>query len=294
MSTDSARSVLAHASHPATLPSIIIRPARGWSSLELVDLWRYRRLLLMLMWRDVKGRYRQTLLGPLWFVIGPLMRMVIFSLILGQVARLPSDGVPYPIFSYAALLPWELFAGAVGRSTGSLVEYMPIVSKVYFPRLIVPVAAALSGLVDFGISFVILLVMALLYRFPLGPRLLVLLPLILLALALALAVGMSLAALQVRYRDVGNALGYLMQLWFYGTPVVYSAALISERLPEAMRWLYQLNPMNGVVEGFRWALLGVGRAPEPLLLVTGAVVLVFLTGAAFLFHRAEQSIVDLL
>lgn len=279
--------------HVTAVPTIIIRPARGWDSLELSDLWHYRHLLFMLLWRDVKGRYRQTMLGPIWFIIGPLVRMVVLSLMLGQFARLPSEGVPYPIFTYTALLPWELFAGATGRSTGSLVDYMHIISKVYFPRLIVPIASTLSGLVDFAISFVILLGMTLFYGFRPTPRLLVLPLLILLTIGLALAVGMLLAALQVRYRDVGNALVYLIQFWFYVTPVAYSASLITERLPERLQWLYRLNPMNGVVEGFRWALLGIGRAPDWSLTATGLIVFLFMVGSAFCFRRTEHSIVDL-
>lgn len=285
---------LAQVTRAAPAPITVIRPARGWDSLELGDLWRYRYLLLMLLWRDVKGRYRQTMLGPLWFIIGPLVRMLVFSLILGQVARLPSDSAPYPIFTYTALLPWELFNGAIGRSTGSLASYMHVISKVYFPRLLVPIAATLSGLVDFAISFVILLVMAVYYGFPLTPRLLVLPLLMLLVMGLATAVGMLLAALQVRYRDVGNALGYLMQFWFYATPVAYSASLIANWLPQRLQWLYRLNPMNGVVEGFRWALLGTGRAPDWPLAITGLFILLFLAGSAFYFRRTEHSIVDIL
>ena len=292
--TESVKPDLVQAPRASAVPTIIIRPACGWSSLELGDLWRYRHLLFMLLWRDVKGRYRQTMLGPLWFIIGPLVRMVVFSLVLGQVAKLPSEGVPYPIFTYTALLPWELFAGAIGRSTGSLVEYMHIISKVYFPRLIVPIASTLSGLVDFAISFVILLGMTLFYGFRPTPRLLMLPLLILLTIGLALAVGMLLAALQVRYRDVGNALGYLVRFWFYGTPVVYSANLITDRLPEPLQWLYQLNPMNSVVEGFRWALLDTGRAPDWSLAATGLIVFLFMAGSAFCFRRTEHSIVDIL
>jgi len=294
IATESIKADPVQTAHAAAVPTIIIRPARGWNSLELSDLWYYRHLLFMLLWRDVKGRYRQTLLGPLWFIIRPLARMVVFSLVLGQVAKLPSEGVPYPIFTYTALLPWELFAGAIGRSTGSLVEYMHIISKVYFPRLIVPIASTLSGLVDFTISFVILLGMTLFYGFRPTPRLLMLPLLILLTIGLALAVGMLLAALQVRYRDVGNALGYLVQFWFYSTPVVYSANLITDRLPEPLQWLYQLNPMNGVVEGFRWALLDTGRAPDWLLAATGAIVFLFMVGSAFCFRHTEHSIVDIL
>jgi len=276
------------------ISTIVIEPTRGLGRLGLSDLWRYRYLLWMLLARDIKGRYRQTLLGPLWFVIGPLVRMLVFSLLLGQIVRLPSEGVPYPIFIYTALLPWELFAGAIQRSTGSLVSYMSIISKVYFPRLLVPVAATLSGLVDFAISFVILLGMMAFYGFALTPRLLALPALILLALALAMGVGLWLAALAVRFRDVGQFLGYVIQFWFYGTPVAYSAMLILSWLPEQVHWLYRLNPMNGVVEGFRWMLLDTGRAPDLMLLISSAFVLALLVSGAFFFRHTERSIVDLL
>lgn len=275
-------------------PVIRIRPAKGWDSLDLADLWYYRNLLFMLLWRDVKGRYRQTMLGPIWFVLGPLVRMVVFSVLFGQLIGLPSEGVPYPVFTYTALLPWELFNGAVQRSTGSLVEYMNIISKVYFPRLVVPVAATLSGLVDFAISFVILLGMLVYYGYDPTWRWLVLLPLMLLAMLMALTMGLFLSSLQVRFRDVGSFMGYLLQLWFYATPVVYSADIILGWLPESLHWLYYLNPMYIVIEGFRWALLDTGQAPGWNFAIVSIIVFIGCIAGAFYFRRTEQSIVDIL
>jgi len=278
----------------AQKPYAVIRPPVGWASLELFDLWNYRYLIWMLLWRDIKGRYRQTMLGPLWFVILPLIRMGVFSLILGLVAGLPSEGVPYPLYTYAALLPWELFAGAVVRSTGSLVEYMQVISKVYFPRLIVPVTTSLAGLADFGISFFILIIMTLAYGYPLTIRLLYVPLLLIPTVMLSMAIGMFLSALQVRYRDVGQVVGITIQLWFYATPAAYSAQLVMDRLPASMQFLYWLNPMAWVVDGTRWAVIGVGRAPDINLVIMTVIILFLLIGAAFFFRRTEQSIVDIL
>lgn len=278
----------------ALKPFVVVRPMKGWASLELGDLLRYRYLLFMLLWRDIKGRYRQTMLGPLWFVIGPLMRMVVYSLVLGTVARLPSEGIPYPLYTYSALLSWELFAGAVFRSTGSLVEYMQVISKVYFPRLIVPVTTTLSGVVDFSISFLILIAMTLLYGYPITLRILYVPLLLVPVLMLAMTIGMSLAALNVRFRDIGSLVGILLQFWFYATPVAYSGALVTERLPAFLRPFYELNPMAMVVENMRWAILGVGKPPEMTLVYMSLIILVCLIGAAFFFRRTEQSIVDIL
>jgi lipopolysaccharide transport system permease protein len=222
------------------------------------------------------------------------MRMVVFSLVFGELVGLPSEGVPYPVFTYTALLPWELFSGAITRSTGSLVEHMQVISKVYFPRLTVPIAATLSGVVDFSLSFVILLGMCAFYGIPFTWRLVVLPYLILLTLALALTVGLALAALAVRFRDVGQFLGYVMQLWLFATPVAYSAELITDWLPAQLIWLYWLNPMARVVEGFRWAILGTGRAPDWSWALTGLVIFLLMIASAFYFKRTEHSIVDIL
>jgi lipopolysaccharide transport system permease protein len=271
-------------------PTLVIQPTRGWSSLALHELWEYRELLWFLTWRDIKGRYRQMALGPLWIIIKPLVNMVIFSVIFGTLAKLPSEGVPYPIFTYTALLPWGYFSSAAGASVDSLVSRMGMISKVYFPRLIVPISAVLSGLVDLAISFLILLGMMPYYGFAPSLAALILPLYVLLATATALAVGLWSAALAVRFRDLSFAVGYGLQAWMYATPVAYTASLI----PERWQLLYQLNPMYWVIEGFRWSLLGKGQAPQPLMLLPVGFVVLLLISGAFIFRRTERTIVDLL
>ena len=270
------------------VPVTVIRPSRGWVSLRLRELWEYRELLYFLTWRDIKVRYKQSVLGIAWAIIQPLTTMIIFSVIFGQLARLPSDGVPYPVFSYTALLPWNLFAGALTRSTTSVVGSANLVKKVYFPRLVIPLASTLAVLVDFVVAFVILVGLMLYYGF--APTLTTLtLPLFtLLALATALAVGLWLSALNAQYRDVGHAIPFLVQAWMYASPVAYAASLI----PERWRTLYALNPMVGVIEGFRWALLGTGQGPGSMLVVSSVVTLLLLVSGAAYFRRMEKSFAD--
>lgn len=271
-------------------PVLVIQPTKGWGSLALQELWEYRELLWFLFWRDIKGRYRQTALGPLWLIIKPLVEMVIFSVIFGTLAKLPSDGLPYPIFVYTALLPWSYFSGAASASVGSLVGSMSVISKVYFPRLVVPISAVLTGLVNFAISFLILLGMMSYYGFVPSLTILTLPLYILLTMVVALGVGLWGAALVVRFRDVSTIVGYSLRFWMYVTPVVYTASLI----PERWQLLYRLNPMYWVIEGFRWALLGIGQAPQPLMLIPIGFVLLLLLSGAFVFRRTERTIVDLL
>ena len=270
------------------VPVTVIRPSRGWVSLRLRELWEYRELLYFLTWRDIKVRYKQSVLGIAWAIIQPLTTMIIFSVIFGQLARLPSDGIPYPVFSYTALLPWNLFAGALTRSTTSVVGSANLVKKVYFPRLVIPLASTLAVLVDFVVAFVILVGLMLYYGF--APTLTTLtLPLFtLLALATALAVGLWLSALNAQYRDVGHAIPFLVQAWMYASPVAYAASLI----PERWRTLYALNPMVGVIEGFRWALLGTGQGPGSMLVVSSVVTLLLLVSGAAYFRRMEKSFAD--
>ncbi len=277
---------------PAVPVDVIAPPARVTFP-DLAELWRHRSVLWVLVWRNVTRRYRQTLLGPLWFVINPLMRMVIFSVVLGNLAGLPSDGVPYPLFTYTALLPWELFAMGVDRSTTCLVSYHHIISKVYFPRLILPAAEVVTALVDFSLSFGILLLMMLVYGVDFTPRIFVLPAFLGLAMAAALAVGFFLGPLQAHYRDTSNFVKYLVQFWFYGTPVAYSATLLQGRVPEWVQTLYQANPMNAVVEGSRWALIGTGRPPDVLMLWSALATVVVLFLGSLVFLRTEQSVVDL-
>ncbi len=270
------------------VPVLRLEPTRGWGSLKLPELWDYRDLIYFLLWREIKGRYKQMALGPLWLVLQPLFGIVMNTLVFGVLAKLPSDGLPYPVFNYAAMLPWQFFSGAVTRSAGSLVNNQNLISKVYFPRLVMPIVGALSGVVDFAVSFGLLLGLMLFYGFT--PKVTVLVvPLLLLLSALtALSVGLWLAALQVRFRDVGFALTYLLQAWMYATPVVYATTVI----PERWQFFYRLNPMTTVVEGFRWTLLGKGTLTLLPSLLSILGVLGLLVTGAYLFRRTERTIVD--
>ncbi len=268
----------------------LIEPARGWWRLDLRALWEYRELLYFLVWRDVKVRYKQTVLGVAWAVLQPLLTMVVFSAVFGSFAKIPSDGVPYPIFAYVALLPWNYFSGAFSRSGQSLVGSANLITKVYFPRLIVPISAALAGLVDFAIAFVILLGMMLFYGIRPTAALWTLPLFILLAIVTALAVGLWLAALNVKYRDVGYIIPFLAQLWLYASPVAYPTSLV----PERWRLLYSLNPMAGVIDGFRWALLGTATLDWRVLAVSTLIVLLILLSGLAYFNRTEETFADVI
>jgi len=268
--------------------TLVIRPSRGWSALNLADLWHYRELIYFLTWRDIKVRYKQTVLGAAWAIIQPFFTMVVFSVFFGRLARIPSDGLPYPIFAYCALLPWQLFAHALTESSNSLVANERLITKVYFPRLIIPISAVLAGLVDFLIAFVVLIAMMIYYQ--VKPTLAVwTVPLfVMLAVGTALGVGMWLSALNVQYRDVRYTIPFLTQIWLFATPVAYSSTLI----PESWRALYGLNPMAGVVEGFRWALLGKAEGPGALLAVSVTIVILILIGGLYYFRRMEKTFAD--
>ena len=272
----------------AGLP-LVLRPEKSWLALGLGDLWRYRELLLFLTWRDIKVRYKQTLLGAAWAVLQPLLMMLIFSLIFGQLAGLPSEGLPYPIFTYTALLPWQLFASALTNASNSLVGSQSLVSKVYFPRLVIPIASILPGLVDFCISCAVLVGMMFLYHVPFSGHVFTLPLFLLLALASALAVGLWLSALNVEYRDVRHLVPFLTTFWQYATPVAYSITLI----PEKWRPLYSLNPMTGVVEGFRWALLGSGDIADLKWISVLIVGLLLVSGLVY-FKRMEDTFADVI
>lgn len=276
---------------PATLdqiPEIIIRPSKGWVPLNLRDLWEYRELLYFLIWRDIKVRYKQTALGAAWAVLQPLLTMIIFSIIFGRLAGIPSDGLPYPVFTFAGLLPWQLFAHALTESGNSLVANQQLITKVYFPRLLIPMSAVLAGLVDFLIAFVVLIGLMLFYGITPTWAILFLPLFLLFALGTALAVGLWLSALNVEYRDVRYTLPFLTQIWFFATPIAYSSSL----LPEPWRVLYGLNPMAGVVEGFRWALFGKVGGIEPLIVVSALVVCALLFGGMAYFRRMEKTFAD--
>jgi lipopolysaccharide transport system permease protein len=270
------------------LPTFYIRPATSWSSIGLKELWEYRELLYFLVWRDVKVRYKQTALGAAWAIIQPLMMMIVFSLFFGYLGQMPSEGIPYPIFTFCALLPWQLFAHSLTESSNSLVANERLITKVYFPRLVVPIAAVLGGMVDFAIAFVILLLMMLYYGIVPTWAIVTLPGFILLAIMTALGVGLWLSALNVQYRDVRYTISFLIQFWLFATPVAYSSSIV----PERWRPLYGLNPMAGVVEGFRWALLGKSEPPGALLAVSFVVVILVLVGGLYYFRRMEQEFAD--
>jgi lipopolysaccharide transport system permease protein len=272
-----------------SLPTYFIGPASGWTSIGLRELWEYRELLYFLTWRDIKVRYKQTALGAAWAIIQPFLMMVVFSLFFGRLAKVPSDGIPYPIFTFCALLPWQLFAHALTESSNSLVANERLITKVYFPRLVVPIAAVVGGLVDFAVAFVILLGMMLYYGIVPTWAIVTLPGFLLLAILTALGVGLWLSALNVQYRDVRYTINFLIQFWLFATPVVYSSSIV----PARWRPLYGLNPMAGVVEGFRWALLGKSNPPGALLGVSIAMVVLILIGGLYYFRRMEQQFADI-
>jgi lipopolysaccharide transport system permease protein len=269
--------------------TITIKPSTGWAALNLKDLWNYRELIYFFTWRDLKVRYKQTLLGASWAILQPVLTMVVFSIFFGGLAKVPSDGVPYPIFSYTALLPWTLFSKALQDASRSLVSSANIISKVYFPRLILPISSTLAGLVDFMIAFVVLLLMMVFYGIRPTANIWLLPLLILLALVTAIGVSLWLSALNVMYRDVGHMIPFLNQFWMYITPIAYSSSIV----PEKWKFLYALNPLAGVVEGFRWALLGTGEGPGITLLISSCIAIQITISGLFYFRRMERKFADL-
>lgn len=270
-------------------PLLIIKPSQGWVSLQLRELWRARELLYFLTERDIKVRYKQTLLGAAWAIIQPFMTMVVFSLFFGRLAKVPSDGIPYPIFSYTALIPWTFFANGLAQSSNSLVGSANLIKKVYFPRMIIPISGVLVGLPDFLLSFLVLIGMMIYYQVYPSAAAIIWLPLfLLLSLITSLGVGLWLSALNVEYRDIRYVVPFLTQLWLFATPIAYPSSL----LDEPWRTIYGLNPMVGVVEGFRWALLGTGNPPGLLALASTLVALAILVTGAFYFRRMEKTFSD--
>lgn len=268
-------------------PITYISPGRGWLHLKLGQLWDYRDLLYFLVWRDIKVRYKQTVLGAAWAILQPVLTMVVFSIFFGKLAGVKSDGLPYPIFVFCGLLPWQLFAYALNESGNSLVSNRALITKVYFPRLVIPLSAVIAGLLDFAIAFAVLLGMMFWYGIIPGFAILALPLFVLFAILTALSFGLWLSALNVEYRDVRYTIPFLTQFWFFLTPIAYPATLI----PESLRAFYGLNPMAGVVEGFRWALLG-GPAPGPLLIVSVITVTLLLVTGLIYFRRMERTFAD--
>jgi len=273
----------------AKLPVLRIEPSTGWVSLRLKELWHYRELLYFLTWRDIKVRYKQTILGAAWAIIQPFFTMVVFSVFFGRLAKISSDGIPYPIFSYAALVPWTFFAQGLRQSSDSLVGEARLITKIYFPRLALPVSSVLSGVVDAALAFAVLLGMMFYYGIVPTVNALWLPPLFLLAMTASLGAGLWLSAMNVQFRDVRYMVPFLIQFWMFATPIAYPSSLIEDPI---LRTLYGLNPMVGVVEGFRWALLDTDTAPGPIVLASALVALLLLISGAFYFRRMEKTFAD--
>jgi lipopolysaccharide transport system permease protein len=265
-----------------------IEPSEGWVSLKLGELWEYRELLYFLSWRDIKVRYKQSVLGAAWAVIQPFFTMVVFSLFFGRLAGVPSDDLPYPIFSYAALVPWHFFANGLTQSSNSMVGNSTLIKKVYFPRFMIPISAVVSGMVDFVLAFGVLLLMMLFYGIAPTGNVVWLPALILLAFMTSMGVGFWLSALNVQFRDVRHTVPFLTQFWLFATPIAYPSSM----LDEPWRTLYAINPMAGVVEGFRWALLGSETQPGPMIVVSSVVAVFLLVGGAYYFRRMERTFAD--
>lgn len=275
---------------PSSLPRIEIEPSRGWSSLGLHELWEYRELLVFLISREIQGAYRQTALGVSWLFLRPILHMALLSIVFGRLVGVPSDNVPYPLFSLSALLPWGFFSNAVIRSSRSLVQNMQMISKVFFPRLVIPLAGAASGLVDLAASSIVFLLAMLIYRLPFRIEMLWLPAFVLMALGFALMVGLWLATLSVRFRDVEFAVNFLLQALMYVSPVIYSTSIV----PPSLQFLYELNPMTGVIQGFRWSILGVGNPPGMTLALSCLIVVAGVLSGAYVFRRTERTVVDIL
>jgi lipopolysaccharide transport system permease protein len=287
--TDLAIDRATHPAHVAARPVMRLARSRGWRSIGLRELWDARELLWFLIGRDLAVRYKQTLLGAAWAVLQPLATMLVFSLVFGRLAGVPSDGAPYPVFSYAALLPWTFFANGVSLGASTLVNNPDLIRKIYFPRLVMPAAAVAAGLVDFTCAFAVFVAMLVAYGVAPTPRVVWLPAFLALATAATLGVAFWLAALNVRFRDVRYALPFLMQLWLFVTPVGYPSTLV----PDRWRPLYALNPMVGVVDGFRWSLLGTGPAPGPTVLVSALVAAAVLVAGTVYFRRMERTFADI-
>jgi lipopolysaccharide transport system permease protein len=273
---------------PNEFPTVHIAARRGWLALDLAELWAYRELLYFFVWRDIKVRYKQTVIGAAWAVLQPLMTMLVFSLFFGRLAKIPSQGLPYPIFYYCALLPWTYFQTSMQSATNIVVDQQRVITKIYFPRVVLPISAVLSGLLDFAISFAVFLVLLLYYHVTPTGAVIWLPGFTLLAVLTALGVGLWLSALNALYRDVRYVVPFLVQFWMFASPVVYPSSLVSEK----WRWLYGLNPMAGVIEGFRWALTGHGQPPGILLAASSvAVVFLVLSGLVY-YHAVEGTMAD--
>jgi len=283
-----AQTQVAASVRPMESPMVRIEARRRWLALDLGELWAYRELLYFFVWRDVKVRYKQTVIGAAWAVLQPVLTMLVFSLFFGKLAKIPSQGLPYPIFYYSALLPWMYFATAMQGATSIVVDNQRVITKIYFPRVVLPIASVLSGLLDFAISFGVFLIMMACYHIVPTAAVIWLPAFLLLAVLTALGVGLWLSALNALYRDVRYVVPFLVQFWMFASPVAYPSSLV----PAKWRWLYGLNPMAGVIEGFRWALTGHGQPPGPLLAASSAAVILLVLSGLLYYHAVEGTMAD--
>lgn len=275
-------------SSTSNLPELCIAPPKGWLDLHLGELWHFRELVYFFVWKDIKIRYKQTVIGAAWAILQPLFTMLIFTLFFGRLAKIPSEGLPYPLFYYCALLPWLYFASSLQNATNVVVEQQRVITKVYFPRLVLPLSAVTSPLLDFAIGFSILVVMMIYYAVRPTWTLLVLPLFLSIAILTALGVGLWLSAMNAMYRDVRYVVPFLVQFWMFASPVAYPSNLV----PARWRWLYGLNPMAGIIEGFRWSLTGRGEPPSALLGVSVGAVVLLVVGGAMYFQKMEGIIAD--
>ncbi len=273
----------------SSMPVTYLRPSKGWLSIDMPELWRYRELIFFLTWRDIKVRYKQAVLGVAWAVLQPLLTVLIFTIVFGVLLSTPSSDLPYPLFAFSALLPWQLFASALQRSSVSLVGNANLITKIYFPRLAIPLSSVFAALVDFGVSFLVLIGMMIYYQFWPGWNILWLVPILIMVIFTALSVGLWLSAFNVQYRDVQHMVPFIIQVWMYASPIVYPIDIIPEGI---WRLLYGLNPMVGIIQGFRWALLGADQ-PDLTMLISIVVVIVLLVGGLYYFRRMEKTFADI-
>jgi lipopolysaccharide transport system permease protein len=270
-------------------PVLVLKPSKGWVGLKLAELWEYRELTWYLAWREISARYKQTAVGILWAVLQPLLAMLVFTVVFGRLAKIPSDGLHYPVFCYAAMLPWSYFSSAMLNSSNSIIKNVHLITKVHFPRLIIPISGVISPLVDFAAGCFVLIILMLQFHMEVSPRIIYLPIFILLAMVTALGAGLWLAALSVEYRDIHHVLPFVMQLWMFASPVVYSSSLV----PQDLRWVLGVNPMAGVISAFRWAILGTQIAPGwPMFRISVAVAIVMLITGAYYFRRMERTFAD--
>lgn len=271
------------------MDKIVIKPRNRWASINLREIWEYRELLLFLIWKDIRIRYKQSLLGAAWAVIQPFFMMIVFSIFFGKFIRVSSEGIPYPVFAYCALVPWTYFSNSLTKATNSVIDYQGIITKVYFPRILLPLSAVLQNLLDFFIAFILLIIMILFFNIPLTPKIFLSFLFLIFLVLITTGVGLLLSAINVEYRDVKHAITFIVQIWLFATPIAYSSSVV----PERWRTLYGLNPLVGIIEGFRWTLIGKSPPDAKMFSVSFVTIIVLLAVGIFYFGNMEKTFADI-